>query len=157
AGPARLGYGGDGEITILNFGPNSNARYITTYFRKTFAVTDPAALTGLLLRLVRDDGVVVYLNGVEVFRDNLLSGPVNWNSLASVSIDGPAESTPLEVNLGTGNLVPGNNVLAAEIHQAAINNADLGFDLSLAGLHATGSIPIYLTQPADGAHFNGPT
>jgi hypothetical protein len=157
AGPARLGYGGDGEITILNFGPNSNARYITTYFRKTFAVTDPAALTGLLLRLVRDDGVVVYLNGVEVFRDNLLSGPVNWNSLASVSIDGPAESTPLEVNLGTGNLVPGNNVLAAEIHQAAINNTDLGFDLSLAGLHATGSIPIYLTQPADGAHFNGPT
>jgi hypothetical protein len=59
AGPARLGYGGDGEITIVSFGPNANQRYITTYFRKTFTVADPAAFNGLLLRLMRDDGAVV--------------------------------------------------------------------------------------------------
>ncbi len=157
AGPARLGYGGDGEITTISFGPNANQRHVTTYFRRTFTVADPAAFSGLLLRLVRDDGAVVYLNGVEVFRNNLLSGIVNWNSLASVSIDGVPEFAPLEVRLGTGNLVPGTNVLAVEIHQASISNADLGFDLSLAGLNGTSPTDFYLTEPAAGARFNGPT
>ena len=158
AGPGRLGYGGDGEITLLSFGPNANVRHVTTYFRKTFTVANPAAFTGLLLRLVRDDGVVVHLNGVEVFRDNLLSGVVNWNSLASATIDGAAELTPLEINLSTAGFVSGANVLAVEIHQASLNSSDIGFDLSLAGLQAPAfAQEIYLTQPAEGAHFNGPT
>lgn len=158
SGPARLGYGGDGEITTLSSGPNVNTRYITTYFRKTFDVSDPAAFTGLLLRLVRDDGVMVYLNGVEVFRNNLLSGLVNWNALALTAIDGASETTPLEATLSTANMIAGANVVAVEIHQAALNSSDIGFDLSLAGLRAAASPQeIYLTQPSDGAHFNGPT
>src|SRR5262245_41272860 len=36
SGPARLGYGGDGEVTTVSFGPNASAKYITTYFRKAF-------------------------------------------------------------------------------------------------------------------------
>lgn len=158
SGPARLGYGGDGEFTSISFGPNANARYITTYFRKTFDVADPSGFTQLLLRVVRDDGVVVYLNGAEVFRDNLLSGPVNWNALALATIDGGGETAPLEIKLLATSLLPGANTLAVEVHQAALNSSDVGFDLSLVGLHpATSPQEIYLTQPSEGAHFNGPT
>ncbi len=37
-GPAELGYGDGGEATVVGYGPNSGAKYITTYFRKSFAV-----------------------------------------------------------------------------------------------------------------------
>src|ERR1051325_22368 len=32
SGPARLGYGGDGEVSTVSYGPNASAKYITTYF-----------------------------------------------------------------------------------------------------------------------------
>jgi hypothetical protein len=157
AGPARLGYGGDGEITTLNFGPDANQRHITAYFRKTFTVADPSAFTSLLLRLMRDDGAAVYLNGVEVLRNNLPSSQVNWNTLAGTVIEGAGETTPQSFDLSRDSLVPGDNVLAVEIHQAALNSSDIGFDLSLTGQQAPASTQqIYLSQPADGTHFNGP-
>jgi hypothetical protein len=157
AGPARLGYGGDGEITTVSYGSNPGARYVTTYFRKAFMVQNPVVFSGLLLRVVRDHGVVVYLNGREVFRDNLLPGLVTFNSLALTAIGGADETTPLDVPLPLTGLVFGTNVLAAEVHQSAINSSDLGFDLALTGLTASSPAQgIVLTSPAQGARFNPP-
>jgi len=157
AGPGRLGYGSDGEITKVSFGPNTSQRFVTTYFRRSFNVANPAAYGGILLRLLRDDGAIVYLNGVEILRDNVMSDLVNWNSLATTTIDGTGETTLLEIRLNTAALVDGTNVIAVEIHQASITSSDAGFDLALVGLNAaTPSQDIYLTQPGSGAHFNTP-
>lgn len=157
AGPARLGYGGDSEITTVRTGANPNQRNITTYFRKSFVVPNPAAYAGLLLKLVRDDGAVVYLNGVEVARDNLSPGAVSWNSLAVATVNAPDETTPFEFRLATSALVAGTNVIAVELHQASGNSSDLGFDLALEGLNPPSpAAEIYLTQPAEGAHYNSP-
>jgi hypothetical protein len=157
AGPSRLGYGGDGEVTTVSFGPNASQRYITTYFRRAFTVANPAAYSSLLLRLIRDDGAVVYLNGVEVLRDNLPSGLVNWNSLAATTIDAAGETTPVEAQINPALLIAGTNVLAVEVHQAAINSSDVGFNLALVGLETTlPAQPIYLTQPGADARFNTP-
>src|SRR5262249_47725866 len=49
----RLGYGGDGEVTTVSYGTNPNNRHITTYFRHAFTLANPAAFTGLKLRLIR--------------------------------------------------------------------------------------------------------
>jgi hypothetical protein len=156
-GPARLGYGDDGELTTVSYGPNPNAKHVTTYFRKTFQVANPAAFTGLLLRLVRDDGAVVYLNGIEVHRNNLQPGLVSWNSLATAAVDGAGEQIPLEVSLSPAALVAGTNVVAVEIHQVSISSGDLGFNLALTGLSDANTAPgIYLTSPANGSHFNAP-
>ena len=38
SGDAILGYGDNGERTFIEFGPDANNKYITTYFRKTFNV-----------------------------------------------------------------------------------------------------------------------
>ena len=62
SGPAQLGYGDGDEATVVNGGPVGN-RFITTYFRHTFNVTDPSSIAGLELRILRDDGAVVHLNG----------------------------------------------------------------------------------------------
>jgi hypothetical protein len=157
AGAARFGYGGNGEITTIRYGLNVNERFITAYFRKVFAVADPSRFNGLLLRLVRDDGAVVYLNGVEVYRTNLQPGPVSWNSLALDGIDPPNESIPVETRLDSGALVTGNNVLAVELHQSSYASDDASFDLALTGLQATNVTEgIYLASPAAGTHFNAP-
>ncbi len=154
AGPARLGYGGDGEVTTVSFGTNAALKHLTTYFRRRFTVANPAALNSLLLRLTRDDGAVVYLNGVEKYRNNLEDGLVSWNSLAVAAIDAPSETTPVDVSLTTAGLVAGTNVLAVEIHQASIGSSDLGFNLALTGLTSTNTTNgIYLASPANGARY----
>ena len=158
AGAARLGYGGDGELTTLSYGPNAASKFITTYFRKAFIVANPSAFSGVLLRLVRDDGAVVYLNGREVLRTNLLAGvPVSYDSLALNAVNAPEETTPIDITLSATNLLAGTNVLAVEVHQATVDSSDLGFDLALVGLLPTNiTAGVYLTGPADGAHFNLP-
>src|SRR6266436_9612961 len=45
SGPAPLGYGdasGVSPLTMVSFGPDSNNKYITTYFRQSFLVTNAA-------------------------------------------------------------------------------------------------------------------
>src|SRR6185295_7974722 len=63
SGRAELGYGDDDEATIIGIGPDSNAKYITTYFRRAFLIDDPTQLASLTLGLLRDDGGVVSLTG----------------------------------------------------------------------------------------------
>ncbi len=157
AGPGQLGYGDGDEATVVSYGTNASFKYVTTYFRKKFVIANPAAFSGLLLRLVRDDGAVVHLNGVEVFRTNLLAGPISYNSLALAAVGAPDESTPLNVLLSTASLVAGTNTIAVEMHQDNITSSDLSFDLALTGLHATNtSQGVYLTSPANNTHYNLP-
>lgn len=157
AGPARLGYGGDGEITTVSYGGNPNTRHITTWFRRSFVVPNAAAFDGLWLRVLRDDGVAVYLNGHEIFRDNLPSGRLSFNTLALTAISGADETTPVEAVLPPGGLVSGTNILAAQVHQADLTSSDLGFDLALIGLSATNLVQgIYLASPPQQARFSTP-
>jgi hypothetical protein len=156
AGPGRLGFGGDGEVTVVNGGSGSTRR-LSIYFRKRFNVPNPALFSQLLLRLMRDDGAIVYLNGVEVLRDNMLSGVVSWNSLAVNPIDGAAETLPVDAFFSPAQFLSGTNLLAVEIHQVNLASTDLGFDLSLLGLNAAlPTADLYLFQPCEGAQFNIP-
>ncbi|HKC25955.1 MAG TPA: fibronectin type III domain-containing protein, partial [Thermoanaerobaculia bacterium] len=134
SGPAQLGYGDGDEATVVSYGPNASAKYVTTYFRRTFAVASPADYTSLSLRLLRDDGAVVYLNGTEVRRDNMPSGAVSYTTLASVALGVPDESTFFTTSLSTSALVAGTNTIAVEIHQANQTSSDISFDLELTGL-----------------------
>jgi hypothetical protein len=130
-GPAQLGYGGDGEVTTVDFGGDPNAKYITTYFRRTFTVTQPAYVQALALSVLRDDGVAVYLNGIEVMRDNLPVGVITYTTLALTTISGISETTFMTTSISPSFLVTGVNVLAVEVHQVLSTSTDLGFDLSL--------------------------
>ncbi|MHC4569580.1 MAG: hypothetical protein ACYTE3_27970, partial [Planctomycetota bacterium] len=136
-GPAELGYGdasqGRPEATVVNSGPGGN-RFITTYFRRSFSVPNVSQYISLHLRLLRDDGAIVYLNGVEVARSNMPARPVNYLAPASSNVSGPAESTYYDFELDTGLLSSRSNVLAVELHQASGTSADISFDLQLDGV-----------------------
>ncbi len=132
---------GNGE-TVVSFGPDPANKYVTTYFRKRFTVADPAGFASLTLRARRDDGVVLYLNGVEVGRSNMPAGAIGFSTFAAAAA--PDDGDDFQTfTIAAGNLVAGTNVLAAEIHQSSPTSSDITFDLDLAGNVAGGS-PVYL-------------
>jgi len=131
-GAAELGYGDGDEATLVNSGPASN-RYITTYFRKSFLVSRASQYLSLRLRLLRDDGAVVYLNGVEICRSGMPEGPIGYLTLATANVAGIDESMYVEYDVPVGLLLEGSNTLAVEVHQVSASSVDLSFNLSLEG------------------------
>ena len=134
-GQAELGYGDGDESTVVDYGDDGNQKHITTYFRKTFVVSDPNAPSNLIIRIKRDDGAVVYLNGNEVIRTNLPSGDITFETLASIAVSSDEEDAFYEYNIPTNDLVAGENCLAVEIHQISETSSDISFDLELLGIN----------------------
>jgi hypothetical protein len=150
-GPAQLGYGDGDEATTVSYGPNSGNKYPTTYFRHVFDVEDASNFMELSLSIMRDDGAVVYINGVEATpRINMPSGEINyqtWASGSGVPVGGADESTFYTYDIDPDLLVNGTNIIAVEIHQASGSSSDISFDLELLGLIAgTATPPVFLEK-----------
>ena len=134
AGKGQLGYGDGDEATVVGYGPDSNNKYVTTYFRRAFEVMDAKSVTALKVKLLRDDGAIVYLNGTEVVRDNMPEGDINYTTYASAVVSGDDETTNFfEHDIDPALLREGANELAVEIHQANASSSDISFDLELSG------------------------
>ena len=99
-----------------------------------------ASFRYLTLRVLRDDGVVVYLNGAEISRDNLPPGAISSGTLALRTIGGVDETTWLTAAIDPTLLMAGTNLMAAAIHQSGTNSSDISFDLELIGYSAA-SLP----------------
>src|SRR6187399_1035351 len=76
-GPAQLGYGDNDESTVIS------SSTLTAYFRQSFTVNDISDFSDLNLQLTYDDGVVIYLNGTEIWRVNMPGGNITYNTFAS--------------------------------------------------------------------------
>ncbi len=133
-GPAQLGYGDDDVVTTIGFGPDSNNKYITSYFRHEFVVEEPGRILSATLGVMRDDGAVVYLNGKEVHRSNMPSGTITYRTPASSAVQTADESTYYETDLSGTDFLAGRNVLAVEIHQSSAGSTDVSFNLRLDAL-----------------------
>lgn len=144
SGPAVLGYGDGDEATVVDCGPaagnecsttnNPAGKYATTYFRRTFSVTNPAELTSALLRIKRDDGVRVFINGTEVVREGFNPlGVLGDNTIAyntySAIVAGDDGANFIDFPIGTSALVNGTNTIGVEIHQESGTSSDISFDL----------------------------
>ena len=134
-GVAELGYG-DGregaEGTIISYGDSGSSKHITTYFRKKFRVSAAEELLGVKLALRKDDGAVVYLNGVEVWRVGMPEGEINYDTLATAGVGGAEETVfNLKENISLELFKEGENTLAVEVHQVATTSSDISFDLEL--------------------------
>ncbi|NHM08061.1 hypothetical protein G4D82_12585 [Flavobacterium sp. CYK-4] len=130
---AKFGYGEGDETTLVNYGPDANNKYVTTYFRRSFQVSNPAAYSAMLFEVMRDDGVAVYLNGTEIFRNNLPEGTINYNTFAMNSVGGSDETQWYSILIDSNNLLVGTNVIAVEIHQQSLASSDLTFNGRLSG------------------------
>ncbi|MEZ4238293.1 MAG: PKD domain-containing protein [Myxococcota bacterium] len=148
--PRALGYGLADIATTVAYGADPSDRYVTTWFRRTFDLTvTPNAFDAVSVHLRRDDGAVVYLNGVEILRDNLPFGAVTPDTLALDAVFGDAQDRFLDAVVPDGLLVEGENVVAVEVHQQSPASADLVLDLRLSGWDSPGYVVRgpYLQQP----------
>lgn len=134
SGAAELGYGDGDENTVVGYGPDSNDKYTTTYFRHSFSIADASLYTALTIDLVRDDGAMVYLNGTEVARSNMPAGPIDYLTRADADIVGtPAETTVHNYIIDPLLLVDGTNVLTVEVHQHVLDSSDISMKLQMMG------------------------
>ncbi|MDX2303561.1 MAG: T9SS type A sorting domain-containing protein [Microscillaceae bacterium] len=126
------------ETSVSTLLPNNaGIPYRTYYFRRRFdASTGP--YSALTIRLRRDDGAVIYVNGVEVARDRMPAGAINHNTNAISCLWGSQETdyftvevpvTPGLLNYASGD----NNVITVELHNCDATNGDAVFDLELTG------------------------
>ncbi|HET6410203.1 MAG TPA: lamin tail domain-containing protein, partial [Chthoniobacteraceae bacterium] len=120
--------------TVINLdtdGDTVNDR-MTLYFRKT--INFPGSPVGATIRMqhVIDDGAVFYVNGQEVqgVRFNMAAGQVTYSTAASSSTN-PTYSTLIPIPASY--FVPGDNVIAVEVHQISAGNSDICFGLKLEG------------------------
>ncbi|HMJ64677.1 MAG TPA: hypothetical protein VK615_04940 [Candidatus Binatia bacterium] len=129
-GNAQFGYGEQDEATLVRGGPTYGI--YTHYFQHKFVVARAADYTNLVVNVLRDDGVVVYLNGQEVFRMNMPPGTITRQTEASNQVMGSDESFFFPTNVNAALLINGTNTLAVELHQTT-GSGDGSFDLSLIG------------------------
>jgi hypothetical protein len=138
AGPAVLGFAGAAvanpvaTLTRRWVSGTSGPQVTTTYFRHEFHVDSVADVSGFLIEILRDDGAIVYLNGVELLRENMPPGPVTYDTFSSTIVGSPDQNTYFQRQSEAAHLLrPGVNVLAAEIHQCNATSSDIYFDFSL--------------------------
>lgn len=131
AGAAPLGFDCE-EATTVWFGgcaePDGCTKPITSYFRHSFDFF-PSGWQSARLALQRDDGAVVYINGEAVISSGLPASGVQPDTLADyVEEDQP---TFHDYDVPVSLLRDGRNVVAVEVHQAAVTSSDLCFNLRL--------------------------
>lgn len=123
-GNGPLGYG-DPVTTTINSG------LYAAYFAKDINV-DLATLSDTMeLGVMRDDGIVVYLNGEEVVRDNMPAGNITFNTFSSTIIDGAAENVYNIFSIPKSKFVSGTNRISIELHNRSVTSSDLRIDAYL--------------------------
>ena len=111
------------EVTIVS----------TVYLRKEFTITDASNYLSLKFSSIHDDGIIVYLNGHELYRLNMDSGTVAFTDFAIANGD-ENNATDTEHTLLAGQLLDGVNVIAVELHNRSATSGDLGIDMKLEAL-----------------------
>lgn len=148
SGTGELGYGDGDEGTCIPSGgggtlcaPTGN-KWGTYYFRYTVNIPDPSIYSNFTFNVERDDGFVLYVNGVEQQRNNMPASPtvITYNTSASSAI----EDAVITFNISTSAFVAGDNIIAVEMHQSPISSglstsSDISFNLQLLGNDAFSS------------------
>jgi len=114
----------------------------TFYFRQKFVA--PIGSTNLTLRIrhVIDDGMVLYLNGREIYRFNMPAGIPTAATQAAANTGDAVLLGPFDV--AVTNLIGGTNVFAAEVHQQGTASSDVTF-----GVEVTATIPSVIVTNAN--------
>lgn len=122
-GQGGFGYAdGDDNTTIQ--------QCISVYMRIKFTVTDTAAITKALLSLDYDDAFVAYLNNTEVARAGISGIQPAYNQFgtdheATMYQTGQPESFAVSKKQLKLCIVPGDNILAIQVHNSSSSSSDM--------------------------------
>jgi hypothetical protein len=132
-GPTPIGFGQHDESTVINnkLGKDSVLTYFV--FRKKITINNLDDYKTFLLRIVRDDGGVDYLNGKEDVRTNLPEGKITPKTRASTLVNGLAEYTFHEYFVSPSFFNKGENEFLVILFQFLPISSDCRFDMELIG------------------------
>lgn len=163
-GNAPLGYftgdgnNGRGYQTFLDYGSDASNKRPTYYFAKQFYLSGtPSDNDVYTLNFTVDDGMVVYINGVEAGRYLMNDGVVTYDTYASTYANGNPDTGSME--LPAELFKKGTNIIAVEIHNNNGSSSDIYFDAELLANTVNGADVNYVcydeeyTMPASG-NFN---
>lgn len=146
-GDAPLGFGSVNDHPFGGAWINPD-RHMTVYFRKEFEATNANLITEATARIMSDGGAIVYLNGIEIARDNMPADPVDFET--SALSDSNIREGHIDVfDFPPSAFVEGINVIAIEVHNGSFASSDMGMDFQL---DVTA-----LNSPGDAITINGPT
>lgn len=132
-GISPIGYGDGKVITEIYSGSDIQKKDIVKYFKKTITLENPNDYLAYGLQIKRDDGIIIYLNGNEVFRNNLPSGRITNVTLALSIIEKQGEVEPIFAAIDPDKFLTGENTFAIEVHQVSQRSSDCIFDLEMFG------------------------
>ncbi len=121
---------------VTGFPSASAGGPVVVFFRTTFNWSGSPIGQVFTMTNYFDDGVVLYLNGVELTRFNMPAGVADQNTLAIASLTEPVvrlHQVTLDF-LTNGNpnpLLNGQNVLAASVHNNTFSSSDTVFGLAV--------------------------
>ncbi len=132
-GPGGIGYGDEDDNTEID-------PAISVYMRHTFNISDPSKLVQAIIHVDYDDGFVAYLNGLEIGRSFNMGNPgdfITFDGLANIEHEavmysgGIPEGHTIPSSILDSILTPGENVLAAQVHNVGSSSSDMTSNLYL--------------------------
>ncbi|WP_369047800.1 helix-turn-helix transcriptional regulator [Tenacibaculum sp. UWU-22] len=147
-GISPLGYGDKLIKTELNYGLDPDHKDLVKFFRKKIVLKSPFDYLMYELKVQRDDGIVIYVNGREIERDNMPEGKIDYQKTTAISL---IHNTKNESFFHSFFLTPdvfaeGTNVIAVSVHQATRASSDCIFNLELIGHNEASVLPLVLRE-----------
>ena len=135
-GSAPLGWGQQELGTTLL--TEESPKPITSYYSRSFDVVDATKVESVQLTTRADDGIIVYVNGTEVLRQNVDEGASGSDEYANAWVGaGAAIANPVVVDVPGNLFVTGTNVITAEVHSNYRGTTSHSFELKAVATFGT--------------------
>jgi hypothetical protein len=129
---------------------------VTYYFRTALNLTAAQlnSISDFYMDALIDDGAIVYVNGAEVLRLRMPEGPVTGSTFAQTVVGDAMLEGP--TYLPRDQFVPGENIIAVEVHQWALLSSDIVFGMTLHGATTpdTNAPPPVITEQPESQTVN---
>ena len=131
-GKTPIGYGDKKIITEISYGNYPDNKHLVKYFKKKITLLKNEYLA-YEFRTLSDDGIVVYINGKELYRINMPNSTINSKTLAINAIAEKEEGV-YKINIFEDIFFKvGENIITTSVHQAYPDSSDCIFSLELIG------------------------
>jgi hypothetical protein len=122
-------------VTSIPSPSGSGGALVSSYFRVHFNWTAHPQGVELIFTNYVDDGLLVYLNGVELWAWNMpAERPVPWNISTLPGAANPIPEPSILMTNITANLIQGDNVLAVQLQQHGTGSSDDVFGMWMWGV-----------------------
>jgi hypothetical protein len=130
-GAGKMGFGQSGITTNLE--PN-RLRYC---FRKTVVIDNLEALNDkIFFHVMHDDGAVIFINGQEVFRTELMPlSSIGHTTSARQRINNDLQDQFITYTTDKSHFVEGENQISISVHNVSISDSDLSFNCFITPTH----------------------